>query len=212
MRLGRKLKHKTAFTLVELLVVIGIIALLISILLPSLNKAREQANKTNCLANLRTIGQGMRMYANDFRDRLPNSNPIGISSQGAAYNEINYVMVEFFKQDARAAGTFHCPSDADDRQHDITNADFVLPNSARCSYDFYSPYWAPEYGPILTRIKDAPLAWDLDVNPTMTVNPNQNHGVKGGNVVYADGHADWQDAKDWDAPDWPHPAASRYHY
>jgi prepilin-type processing-associated H-X9-DG protein len=57
--------------LVELLVVIGIIALLISILLPALSKARESANTVKCGANLHAIGQGVAMYAAQNKGKLP---------------------------------------------------------------------------------------------------------------------------------------------
>lgn len=64
-------KRQNGFTLVELLVVIGIIALLISILLPALNKARESAKATLCLSNLRQLGIGMQLYRQYNKDYYP---------------------------------------------------------------------------------------------------------------------------------------------
>jgi prepilin-type N-terminal cleavage/methylation domain-containing protein len=63
--------RKRGFTLVELLVVIGIIALLISILLPALSRAREASQRTVCLSNLKQLGTAMQLYATEFKDYIP---------------------------------------------------------------------------------------------------------------------------------------------
>lgn len=63
--------RRNGFTLVELLVVIGIIALLISVLLPALNRARAAAMQTQCLSNMRQIGLALQMYANENKGSLP---------------------------------------------------------------------------------------------------------------------------------------------
>ena len=62
---------RQGFTLVELLVVIGIIALLISILMPALGKARAAANKTRCLSNLHQIGIFLQQYQTQYKGVVP---------------------------------------------------------------------------------------------------------------------------------------------
>jgi prepilin-type processing-associated H-X9-DG protein/prepilin-type N-terminal cleavage/methylation domain-containing protein len=79
------------FTLVELLVVIGIIALLIGILLPALNRARESANGVVCMSNLRQFGIGIQLYCDQNKGSLPQKGPDG-SSPGQVFGPANDVV------------------------------------------------------------------------------------------------------------------------
>ncbi|MCG8697371.1 MAG: type II secretion system GspH family protein, partial [Bacteroidales bacterium] len=67
------MKKVRGFTLIELLVVISIIALLVSILMPALNKAKDQAKKTVCSANLRSLTTAAIYFAGDNNGYTPNS-------------------------------------------------------------------------------------------------------------------------------------------
>jgi prepilin-type processing-associated H-X9-DG protein len=71
-----------AFTLVELLVVIGIIALLVGILLPTLGRARENANQVKCMANMRQLGQALTIYIGEYKGSLP----IGLVGDNSTIN------------------------------------------------------------------------------------------------------------------------------
>jgi prepilin-type N-terminal cleavage/methylation domain-containing protein/prepilin-type processing-associated H-X9-DG protein len=82
-REGNMRTDRKAFTLVELLVVIGIIAVLVGLLLPALAKARDSANAVKCASNLRGIGQAIAQYVTENQNTFPPSNfPTGLNIAG----------------------------------------------------------------------------------------------------------------------------------
>jgi prepilin-type N-terminal cleavage/methylation domain-containing protein/prepilin-type processing-associated H-X9-DG protein len=133
---------RRAFTLIELLVVVAIIALLISILLPSLHAARKQTRLTKCAAQLHDIGVGLMGYNSDFR-RYPHQNTLG--SAGAARSEREaggFWGFSVHKELARHMGGLDL--NADGTSYTRTHPEFYCPFAQPSQIDFADVVSGPD--------------------------------------------------------------------
>lgn len=183
-----KARAKAGFTLIELMVVMGIIGVLAGIMFPAFSAFRESARRAKCKSNLRQIGMASKMYADDYNGKFPYSGP----PDGSACLKI--LVDRYLKTEEILV----CPGDKKDSGHPVQEMYGMK------SYYFYNFVLTPEH--ILGNNSDSNLGayWDFaggctDANAFYNINKDyQNHGTDGGNVVYVDGHVDWLPADDWE--------------
>lgn len=107
--------NKRAFTLIELLTVIAVIAVLSAILIPAVGRARESANQSKCVSNLRQIGVAVQSYANDHKGKYPEASFHGKAGKPWCRALEPYVGIE---SDGRESDNlFHCPAVEEGKHH-----------------------------------------------------------------------------------------------
>ena len=161
-RVENRYHHHRAFTLVELLVVISIIALLVGLLLPAMSKARKVAIETKCQANLKQNGVAFEAYANDFKRLLPFPNiqswlgyPYAMG-WGSVYNQ-----GALFPNYLSTPETLFCP---DFTVNDPASGFAVLKNPAAATKNFLNNFPTKD---VTYTSYGMPLRWQ-DVNDPPT--------------------------------------------
>jgi prepilin-type N-terminal cleavage/methylation domain-containing protein/prepilin-type processing-associated H-X9-DG protein len=212
-----EVRQRRAFTLIELLVVIAIIAILAAILFPVFAQAREKARAAACLANMKQIGMGLMMYAQDYDEVLPfQPNTLqtfyadGPGTPG--YNAItswgvNWIWAlhpytknwQIFKCPSCAAvgvdtpPTYRMPRGNSDETYHANGV--VLGQLPRSMASITSPaniIWAHEDGTRTCRASVRPLR-SSDGTYREWNNPTYNRfHSEGGNLIWCDGHAKWK--------------------
>ncbi|HPS55982.1 MAG TPA: prepilin-type N-terminal cleavage/methylation domain-containing protein [Sedimentisphaerales bacterium] len=161
-----------AFTLVEVLVVISIIALLMGILMPALNRARASAASTACQANLRSIAYGFVMYLDDNRDIMPPAVIMPIEGFDSP------TIMDFLMRYLSEPKVFKCPSDVKDHYYD--------------DYGTSYGYNAMLGGTTVDKSMFAKMTRSKAVNIHVMRDLTPFHGKEGKpgscNYLYADGH------------------------
>ena len=144
---------RPGFTLIELLVVVAVVALLISILLPSLSRARSQSRVTVCLSNLHEIGLGIQSYAMQYNDAIPRgptepapfdlmaTNQVWLGETFTEYGPLgiykNQGLGDLLDVDMRDPRVLYCPADdTNDPEEELEKVERRGEDDAYCSY-FY---------------------------------------------------------------------------
>ncbi|MFN4243914.1 MAG: type II secretion system protein [Tepidisphaerales bacterium] len=165
---GRHGPRHLGFTLVELLVVIGIIALLIAMLMPTLSRSREAANMTACMSNLRQIGMAFQQYRNDNRDILP--------ARFAPWNSARwqwvvqqYVARNDFSTDdpARQHAIFRCVSQGDNFHNMPSDGRYRISYAINfLGSDGTWDHWGRYYWLRGSKVNNSTFHYLADINPS----------------------------------------------